>query len=125
MAIACIVNGKNASAINSTWSPHFQSTPRTTRVPILSLAANSGPETGKGVFGRLVWPVSSTAYNSAWDAVRTTSVATDDDGLSVSESTAVTSTQTFQVMLHKNRINVYDIVIFEERNVKCSNMFYS
>lgn len=33
---------------SNTWSPHFQSTPLMTRVPIFIMAASSGPEAGSG-----------------------------------------------------------------------------
>jgi len=76
---------------DDTWSPHFQSTPRTTRVPILSVAANSGPETGSGVFGRRFWDVSMTAHSSvSSDVAATTLVVDDEDGPSAFDSTAVT-----------------------------------
>lgn len=33
---------------SDTWSPHFQSTPLMTLVPIFIMAASSGPEAGSG-----------------------------------------------------------------------------
>ena len=46
-----------------TWSPHFQSTPRTTRVPIFIMDASSGPDMGTGDTCFLCFCSSSTAHS--------------------------------------------------------------